>query len=98
MSSRLPTAANENDIVQRSAKCPRSSNDSADPPEVKKAKYQCKYQKSWEAEFSCIKQSSRGESYVMWKYCTAGPAPVGVWGGSDETPLSAEFRQYLWDT
>ena len=52
-----------------SAKRPSTSDDSADPPGVKKAKYQCKYQKSWKAEFSCIKRSSRGESHVMCTYC-----------------------------
>lgn len=36
---------------------------------TKKPKYQCKYQKSWEEEFSVIKKSTKGDSFVLCTYC-----------------------------
>ena len=41
----------------------------ASEPSAKKPKYQCKFQKYWESEFSGIKKSSKGESFVLCVYC-----------------------------
>ena len=58
--------------------------------------YQCKFQKTWEAEFSCIKQSSTGKLYVMCTFCNEHIS-IGH-GGKNDVKRHVERPKHLENT
>ena len=60
---------------------------------TKKPKYQCKYQKACEEEFSGIKKSTKGDSFVLCTYCNEHFSIAH--GGKNDVKRRVERRKHV---